>query len=116
MPGRVVALTADLIFSSKIGATAIAAGAMLTVVRNLPSLQVHLSDHPTLLLIDLDIADADPIAAITLARGRPQAPRIIAFGSHVQTAKLTLARTVGADEVIPRSAFVSQLESILARA
>ena len=113
MPGRVIALTSDLIFSSKISAAGTAAGVMLTIVRSLPTLQAHLSDSPRLLLVDLDIADVDPIAAITLARGRPQPPKIIAFGSHVEAEKLTLARAVGA-EVIPRSVFAKNLDELLA--
>lgn len=114
MSGRVVALTSDLIFSSKIAAAGVAAGAQLTVVRSLSALQAHLSESPRLLLVVLDLADVDPIAAITLARGRPQPPRIVAFGSHVETEKLTLARAVGADEVLARSAFVNKLDALLA--
>ena len=37
-------------------------------------------------------------------------PRVVAYGSHVDTASLQAARTAGCDPVLPRSKFVKELE------
>jgi len=39
--------------------------------------------------------------------------RIVAFGSHVDTALLEAARAAGVDEVLPRSAFFRRLPEVL---
>jgi hypothetical protein len=38
---------------------------------------------------------------------------VVAFFSHVQTEFLEKAKAAGADEILPRSAFVQRLEQLL---
>jgi hypothetical protein len=40
-------------------------------------------------------------------------PRVVAYGSHVDTATLRAAREAGCDPVLPRSKFVEELPSAL---
>ena len=64
-----------------------------------------------LLLVDLDAAGA--IDAIERCRTMVPTPRIVAFGPHVREDLLAEAREAGADEVLPRSAFVTRLPQLL---
>jgi DNA-binding NarL/FixJ family response regulator len=41
------------------------------------------------------------------------APRVVAYGSHVDTETLRAARTAGCDPVLPRSKFVEELPAAL---
>lgn len=105
----VAAYVSDLIFQSKIAATARAAGATLRVSGNLDRWAAQLADaNVATALIDLNAA-GDPLAAIRVAREATHAPRVVCYVSHVQTDLIEAARAAGADEVLARSAFVTRL-------
>ena len=106
-----IALVADLIFASRITGAAKAAGRSVTVVRSADALAAKLDDSIGLAFIDLDVDDAME-AIQTCATANPR-PRIIAFGAHVDKDALTDAKSRGADEALPRSAFVARLEDLL---
>ena len=103
----VVALVTDLMFSTKISSTGAAVNVPVRVVRTADELE----PGAALLLVDLDAEDA--MAAIERCRTMIPAPRIIAFGPHVRADLLAAAREAGADEVLPRSAFVARLPDLL---
>jgi hypothetical protein len=44
--------------------------------------------------------------------GEPR-PRVVAYGSHVDTESLRAARAAGCDPVLPRSKFIEELPSAL---
>ena len=58
-----------------------------------------------------------PFTVADLTRVLPEEspPPVIAFGSHVDTARLEEARQAGCREVVPRSYFNSHLPEILAK-
>ena len=66
------------------------------------------------ILVDLGL---QPFAVADLTRILPEEspPPVIAFGSHVDTARLEEARQAGCHEVVPRSYFNSHLPEILAK-
>ncbi|MFZ2874903.1 MAG: hypothetical protein WAZ94_10535 [Phycisphaerales bacterium] len=112
-------LAADLLWASKIKATANTLGLPARPVRNLEMLEARLADtDPVALLLDLDAAD---LALAMLARVRdpvrPTARRlkILAWGPHVATDLLQKARDLGADEVLTRGAFDHAMDDILPR-
>ncbi|HVS69637.1 MAG TPA: response regulator [Phycisphaerae bacterium] len=113
-----IALVTDLIFSTKITGTAKALSVALVVVRSLEALQSRLDEGgpSPLVIIDLNAASVDPIAAIGLAKSHPSGPGVVAYLSHVQTELAAAARSAGADQVLPRSAFVAQLAALLQQA
>ena len=114
MQQPILAFLSDLIFSTKISSTAKALGVEVHVVRTLDALRQRLEADPvTLLLIDLNATGDDPVEAIRVARRMTPPPRTIAYLSHVQTELAEQARRTGADEVIPRSAFVARLPDLL---
>jgi CheY-like chemotaxis protein len=112
---RAILVSRDLFFASKITGTAVELGFRVEVEGNLAQATQKAAD-PTCRLIILDLtmpglSVADALAAL------PAAPRptVIAFGPHVQTARLAEAREAGCDEVFPRSKFSASLTSILTR-
>jgi CheY-like chemotaxis protein len=101
----------DLMFVSRITGTARGLGLDVKPARSADMLlQLAAAEVPACVLVDLgnpglDIADL-------LQRLRETCspmPRVIAYGSHVDTATLRAARAAGCDAVLPRSQFVEQL-------
>lgn len=112
-------LAADLVWASKIKATANTLGLAARPVRSPEMLEARLADaDPLALLLDLDAPDT---ALAMLARVRdPARPtarrlRVLAWGPHVAKDLLQRARDLGADEVLTRGAFDHAMEDILPR-
>ena len=110
-------LTRDLLFSTKITGTARALGFEMDVVANVEGLARRMSETAyRCLLLDLSVADVS-IAEVMQAVGenKPDRPAIVAFGSHVDTARLAEAESAGCNEVMPRSRFAGTLPDLLGR-
>lgn len=105
----IVALVRDLMFSSRILATARAMGVEARVLRDPAQLQ---SEEAVRLLLDLH----QPGAIEAASAWRAAAPGRLAIGffSHVDADTAARARAAGIDVALPRSAFVQRLESLLA--
>ena len=106
----------DLLFSSKIRATAKQAGVDLTFARSPAEIiEQARATKPSLVIFDLNSAKTDPIATINTLKGDPALAgiRTIGFASHVHTDLINAARRAGADQVLPRSAFAGNLAEIL---
>ena len=108
-----VLLCDDLIFASKVTATARAHGRVVVVVRDAGKLIERIvAERPAGLILDLHVPGLD--VKRTLADVRALGPvRVVAFGSHVDVERLKAARAAGCDLVLPRSAFVARLETEL---
>ena len=103
----------DLMFTSKVTATARAVGVIVTAVRNVERL-IALAETkpPSCVILDLHNTTLDLQVFMTSLREKcPTMPRVIAFGSHVDVELLAAARQAGCDRVMPRSQFVKQLET-----
>ena len=105
----------DLIFASKVTGTARAAGLTVGVARSLPRFAELLAESaPVGVLLDLHHDGLDLPALLAALRARcPEMPRVTAFGSHVDAARLKAAREAGCDLALPRSQFVKLLEAEL---
>lgn len=115
----VLALAADLIFASRIRATATAVGASAVIVRSGEELVARARDAaPRLVLVDLEARAADPVGAISRLRAAAEtaAVPIVAFASHLNREAIEAARAAGATRVLARSAFVRELPTLLADA
>lgn len=107
----ILLLSDDLIFSSKISATACAHGLALKTVKSVESFEGLAGElKPSAIILDLDHSAFD--VAELISRLSPR-PRVIAYGSHVNRDRLNSARHAGCDFVLPRSKFVGKLESDL---
>jgi DNA-binding NarL/FixJ family response regulator len=106
----------DLLFSSKIRATAKQAGVAIAFARSPEEILAEArSSRPTLAIFDLNSGKTDPIGTITALKSDPELAGIhtIGFVSHVDTAVIQAARHAGADEVLARSTFAGNLAEIL---
>lgn len=110
---------ADLIFATKVKATADAAGKPARPARDATMLQARLeqvedgriNEPVTGVIVDLDLGDT-ALALIDQVRAHaPQLP-VVAFGPHVAVALLETARQRGA-HVLTRGAFTAQLPQLV---
>jgi len=108
-------LTRDLMFTSKITSTAASLGLRIDTVGTMEQLRLRVAEAPPrVVFLDLNCPDIDP-ARVVAALPSADHPRVIAFGSHVDEAKLNEARSAGCDDVLPRSKFSATLPELLRR-
>lgn len=104
----------DLLFTSRITATARALGLTVKTARSADHLDRFLdAEPPRLVLVDLAVPNLDLDALASRLASLPEPPRLVAYGSHVDTESLRSARAAGCDPVLPRSRFVEVLETDL---
>lgn len=105
----------DLIFASRVIATARAHGLTVTQARTPAAAIAKATASPfAALILDLHLDGLDvPKFLADLRAACPAMPRVIGYGSHVDAARLKAAREAGCDLVLPRSAFVERLEAEL---
>ncbi|MGE3315066.1 MAG: response regulator [Planctomycetaceae bacterium] len=109
-----ILLSQDLFFGSKVTGTAQALGLRVESLGNAARLAERLSSgNCRSVLIDLAMPGLDLAEIVSAAHSAASAPRVIAFGAHVQTTQLEAARDAGCDEVMPRSKFSATLPDIL---
>ena len=104
-------LSDDLIFTSRIVATARAHGLTVMAAKTVEALLAKAKDAPPAgVILDLHNPTLD-VPELLIALMSLGSPRVIAYGSHVDTERLKAARQAGVDLVMPRSQFVAKLES-----
>jgi DNA-binding NarL/FixJ family response regulator len=102
----------DLIFTSKIAATARAHGIESATARTQEWLVKKMQANPAgCVVVDLHNATLN-WGTLFEALGEAR-PRFVGFGSHVDTETLKAARDAGCDLVMPRSQFTKLLETDL---
>jgi CheY-like chemotaxis protein len=108
-------LSDDLIFTSRVTATARDLGLVVKPARSAEGiLQLAQNQLPRCIIVDLanpGLVLSDLLAQ--LAQTCQAMPRVVAYGSHVDTATLRSAREAGCDPVWPRSKFVEELAAAL---
>src|SRR5258708_4965135 len=108
-------ISRDLFFTSKVTGTASALGIEMQVVGDAQAALEHAATHPCRCIF-IDLADAGlDIGGFFEGLKGDSHPPVIAFGSHVATARLQAAREAGCDEVMPRSRFSNSLPELLTR-
>ena len=105
----------DLIFTSRIVGTARDLGLTVKLARTPESLvELARQEHPGCVIVDLGFPG---LVLTDLLKQLPdkesRLPRVVAYGSHVDTATLRAARAAGCDPVLPRSKFVEELPNVL---
>lgn len=102
----ILLLSDDLLDASKTIANARAAGIAVRQVRTtLAMIEQTLQESPTCCIVDLQCSGLD-IAGLAAELNRSEKkPRLIAYGSHVDTQRLREARQSGYDEVLARSEY-----------
>ena len=116
MVAMVLVAVDDLLFSSKIRATAKAVGVDITFARTPDEILAQARTlKPTLVVFDINSQKADPISTVAALKADPDTRDIqtTGFVSHVNTDLILAARQAGMDEVMARSAFAANLAQIL---
>ena len=106
----------DLLFSSKIRATAKQVGVQISFARTPDDILTQARTlKPTLVVFDINCQKADPINTVAVLKSDPDLKHIptTGFVSHVNTSLILAAREAGMDEVMARSAFAANLPQIL---
>ena len=107
-------LSDDLIFASRIAGTARSLGREVRQVRaldQLPELAARLKAR--CVIVDLAFPGLD-LPELMRRLGEAGAPRVVAYGSHVDAESLRAARAAGCAPALPRSKFVEDLPRELA--
>ena len=113
---RGVLLTSNLLFSSMVTRTAAGLGHEVAVAGDLAEAVELCRVRPSAyVIIDLGMADVEVGSAVARFRAAAGAVPVIAYGSHVDKARLDEARAAGCDEVLPRSKFSAELPALLRR-
>jgi DNA-binding NarL/FixJ family response regulator len=113
----VLAAVDDFLFRSKIRAVAKHVGVEVQFAQTPEEILAQARAlKPALVILDLNSAKADPVATIAAlkADAGTAGSRTIGFASHVHVDLIDAARKAGADQVLPRSAFATNLADILA--
>ena len=106
----------DLFFTTRILDTARALGFPMQLLTQPEQIRSALANPPLRLwILDLDTSESLLELVSSLGESFPQV-RVIAFGSHVETARLKAARAAGCQLVVPRSKFTTDLVSYLEEA
>lgn len=108
----VLLFSSDLMLISSVSGAASAAGRLFASVSRVSDLIAKSPNESTLLCLDLSAAEGDP-NEIALVVGCDVLAHGVAFGPHVHTAKLDLARLAGFGHVMSRGQFVAKLLSIV---
>jgi PleD family two-component response regulator len=112
----ILAVLDDLMFSSKIRATAGQLGADIKFARSAEAaLNEMRAATPQLVILDLNNPRTNPLGIVAAMKQQPQLAAVptVGYASHVQVDVIDAARRAGVDRVLPRSAFAMQLADIL---
>lgn len=110
----------DLLWATRIKATADDIGLSARPARTLEMLEARLADSDVRgLMVDLDVPET-ALALIERLRGPGASPaeravRILAFGPHVAVELFQRAREAGADRVMARGGLADTLPAVLRR-
>lgn len=107
---EIVALVMDLMFGSRVRGAAPNA----VLARSPSGLLEAVGPGTRLVLVDLQARGAGE--ALEGLKDRPSGVRVVAWAPHVMEDALESARAAGADEVMPRGAFVKALPGLVAEA
>jgi CheY-like chemotaxis protein len=106
----------DLMFASRISSAAKALGVEIAFARSPESIvEAVRTKAPRLVILDLNSVKVRPLEAVAALKADTALAAVptVGFVSHVQTELITAAREAGVDQVLARSAFVTQLPQLL---
>ena len=114
----ILAILDDLLFTSKMRATAKQVGATLAVAKSREAALAEMrANPPALVIFDLNNPRTDPLGIVTAMKADPALAGIhtVGFVSHVHTELIDAARKAGVADVMARSMFAEHLPQIFAK-
>jgi CheY-like chemotaxis protein len=114
---QILLLSGDLVTQSRVEAAAARSGVAVRTVSDAAALVSKFEELPAeMVIVDLAMPAVDLAAMVgTLKSRRESQLTILAFGPHVQEARLAAAEAAGCDEVLSRGQFFARLDAVLAR-
>ena len=114
---KILAVLGDLFFTVKISDAAKRAGLEVEIVKNEKDVLEKAKSKPTLIIVDLNFADINPLKMISKLKSSAELKNISVIGylSHVQGELKQKAHETGCDMVLAKSAFSQNLPQILKR-
>jgi DNA-binding response OmpR family regulator len=114
---QILLLSVDLVTQSRVESAASRSGVTVRTVSDAAALVATFDELPAqLVIVDLAMPSVNLAATVAELKSRRESQlTIMAFGPHVQEARLAAAEAAGCDEVLSRGQFFSQLDAILAR-
>jgi DNA-binding NarL/FixJ family response regulator len=111
----IVAFVDDLMLLSRVREVAKALDVEVRGTRRVSELVEACQHSPTVVLIDLDSVRLPSAEALTTLKADPALAHIpiVGFFSHVHPDRAKNARELGCSRVMPRSAFIQELPSLL---
>jgi len=112
----VIVAVDDLMFASRISSTAKALGVEIAFARSPEAIvEAVRTRAPRLVIFDLNSVKVRPLEAVAALKADATLAAVptVGFVSHVQTELIAAAREAGVDQVMARSAFVTQLPQLL---
>ncbi len=110
----VVAFVDDLMFVSRILEAAKGASVEVRTARQVAQVVAACDEGARLVIMDLDSPRLDTAGALAALQARAVPVPVIGFFSHVDVEKARRAQAAGCQTVLPRSAFVQKLPTLLA--
>ncbi|MCG8653461.1 MAG: histidine kinase [Pirellulales bacterium] len=107
--GKVAFLSGDLMFASRVQGAAQRAGLAFSLSGSLPDSDTEAIRY---VILDLSTRSSQTDSLIDQCRQRCPDAKIIAYGPHVQAAKLEAARQAGIPTVMTRGQFDAKLSSL----
>jgi CheY-like chemotaxis protein len=111
MPGKVVAVLSDLMFTVRISDSAKRAGVPIQFVKTADE-ALRVANGATAIILDLNYAAPELIVRMKSAEETRAIP-LIGYVSHVESEVIRRAKESGCDTVMARSAFVQKLEEMM---
>ena len=106
---RVLYLTQDLLFPSRVTTVAKQMGVDVSIVGSLEQLRERLAVPTAAVIVDLEHRAAVPAEIIQMLKDVSPRPQVIGYGPHVKEALLAAAQTAGFDQVLSRGQFDKQI-------
>jgi PleD family two-component response regulator len=113
----VLFLAKDLVFFSRVAGVAQSRQIELSVVSEADQLLTNTSANQVkLVLLDLTTSRCDPKQLVPQLRRLARTPKaVVAFGPHVNKAKLAAAEEAGCDQVLSRGEFNNRMTEVLVK-
>jgi len=110
---KVLAMTSDLFLQSRIIELTRSLGISAKIVASEADVLREAGPQPSLVILDLTATDYDPFSIAQKLKNMASPPRLLAAFPHIRTELRIKAENAGIDYVIPNSAFLKTLKTIL---
>jgi DNA-binding NarL/FixJ family response regulator len=110
---KVVLLSSDLMFSSRVGGAAKQLNLEMVLAANAASVPDKITANCRLVLVDLSLDNLNLPAVVRAVKTAAPQAKVVAFGAHVDRAALADAGEAGCNLVLTRNQFNQQYAELL---